>query len=270
MNFKNRVKIRKIKRRIRKVSNYFILLFILLVFIYYILLENRLDASQKSLKQQPDTNYQNINLYFSKFKKELEQGNYYSVLKALEDEPESPPEYKRLLLDTLRINFLFTYLPSLSTPEQSNNELLSLTKNTPYYLNCQVLENCYLYLFHLTSSGDIVTLFPNVEFSSSSNPVRLGEVRIPEGERWIYLNDDPGEETVIMIASRWQQVKLERLIQTYLTVSNEADEQIAKKDLLELIYEPAKISESLPGLVYTEYHFVNTKEESIAGEENYE
>ena len=252
----NRVKYRKIRKFLKKFSKYVILVCTLLVFIYYIIPEKRLNASQESHTQRPPDNK---NYYFSDYKEDLKQGNYHRVLKALNETSEKPPEFLRLLMDTLKVHFLFTYLPSHSTNKKNYDALLSLAEDSPYYLSCQIITECYLYLFQITSTDDVVMLFPCQEFSSLKNPLKIGKLRIPEGEQWIYLDDKAGEETIIIIASRWQQLKLEHLFELYKENIQMDNGQSAADDLLSFLNDQAKYADMFPGLVYTEYQFLNTE-----------
>jgi len=166
-------------------------------------------------------------------------------------------DWQSKLMDELKINFKFRYLPGRRrdiAPSSSSD--LVLTSEDPYYLKVHLSDKCYLYVFQLDSSGNLDQLFPS-KYVPTSNPVPPGPLRIPDGADWFYLDDVSGEETIYLVASRWENKKLEELIarlaaERELTLKRELIEQILSRLRLE-----KGSAKELPGLAFGEYRFLH-------------
>jgi hypothetical protein len=135
---------------------------------------------------------------------------------------------------------------------------LAVSPADTYYYSVNPTASCYLYLFQVNSSGDVLRLFPNRKYGPASNPVQPGKHRIPDGSGWLRVKAVPGTEQVFMVAARWEIPALDRL-----GGEIEAETDSAKRRKLhDLILKRLSIeegsTEKLPGLVYGTTQFTNT------------
>lgn len=75
-------------------------------------------------------------------------------------------------------------------------------------------SDCFVYILWWDSSGNVGQLFPNPKLTEGTGQVKAGETYwLPsmEGERWYVLDDQPGEETIYVIAARNRNPKIEML-----------------------------------------------------------
>ena len=77
-----------------------------------------------------------------------------------------------------------------------------LTSNDSYAIQFTLTEKVYVYI--LQDSGEkIEMLFPNEKFSRHTNPPNPWElIRVPDFGRWISLDNNPGKETIVLVASK--------------------------------------------------------------------
>jgi hypothetical protein len=165
------------------------------------------------------------------------------------------------LMDSLRIDFKFNYLPGRRQQIATRGPLdeIVLTRKDPYYLIVHSSERCYLYLFQLKSSGEWVKLFPNSKYVPTSNPVPGGPIRIPDGSDWFYLDDIPGTETLYLLASKWRQEGLENLFTQLESEENKKKKEEIMGKILSGLEREEQATGHIPGLVFAKHQFRHEK-----------
>lgn len=114
-------------------------------------------------------------------------------------------------------------------PEES----ITLTSADNYRLLLGPVEDCYVYVFQLTSSDVLVKLFPNESYSSIQNPLRREQTyHLPSEPKWFYLGENRGEERLYVVASAQQIQDLEDLYFQYSQADDEANQQEILTSLL--------------------------------------
>lgn len=86
-------------------------------------------------------------------------------------------------------------------------------------------SDCFVYIFWWDSSGNVGRLFPNPNLTEGTGEVKAGKTYwLPsmDGERWYILDDQPGEETIYVIASRTRNSKIEDLYEKLRNMSASA------------------------------------------------
>lgn len=82
-------------------------------------------------------------------------------------------------------------------------ETISLSSGDNYRLFLETSGEHHVYVFQLTSSEDLVTIYPNESFSDTPNPLIQGyEYYLPDEPKWMYLPDNTGLESLYVIASK--------------------------------------------------------------------
>lgn len=186
----------------------------------------------------------------------IQDGNYQPYFSNRADKGEKLTASFAILEDTLTIEFGYTYLPQdTHTRLASNNANATLTDLDPYHLVFRTTEECFVYVFQHTSNGSLVSLFPGEKYSSQTNPVFAGNYRLPESNRWIYLDNHPGTEEIFLVSSRWRHKKLELLLKQH------ADEPSTnnRNAILKYIDEQLTVAEKIPGLACANISFNHIK-----------
>ena len=81
-------------------------------------------------------------------------------------------------------------------------EGMVLTADDNYALYFRARQDCYLYVFQADSANILFRLFPNGEYSSLGDPVHAGtEMWIPQ-KGFLFLDNKPGKEEIMLFASR--------------------------------------------------------------------
>lgn len=118
-------------------------------------------------------------------------------------------------------------------------EPISLTAEDNYRLLLEPVGDCYVYAFQLTSSGELVKLYPNEAYSAALNPLRQGQpVYVPSQPIWLYVDGKTGQERLHVIASAQPLQALDDLYMQYSQARKPRKPQ-ALADLLECI-DPTK------------------------------
>ena len=75
--------------------------------------------------------------------------------------------------------------------------------------------HCYMYIIQLDSTGKMDPIFPSSYFSLG-NPVEPHIVySLPPENKWFYLDENTGVETIYFIASRSRRLDLEQLFSKF-------------------------------------------------------
>jgi hypothetical protein len=98
-------------------------------------------------------------------------------------------------------------------------------------------KTIYVYIWQTDSSGKVLRIFPNAEFSRMGNPVLPAQwlwlPSVRDKKRWFHLDLNPGEEEIVIVVSVAARPALENLLKR-LTVTGVADSGSNRKILREL------------------------------------
>ena len=107
----------------------------------------------------------------------------------------------------------------------------------------------YIYIWQTDSSGEVFRVFPNSDFNPQGNPVSAKtEVWLPvaKGQRqWFHLDQNPGEEEIIIVASADPLQDLEDPL-GLLSLSGVVDADTKRKIVSDLHRAQAKLSVGKP------------------------
>jgi hypothetical protein len=91
----------------------------------------------------------------------------------------------------------------------------TLTQNDNYKVMFRSNMRCYIYITQLDSTGKMDPIFPSRYFSWG-NPVEPHTLySLPLANRWFYLDENTGVETIYFIASRSRRLDLEQLFRKF-------------------------------------------------------
>ena len=90
-----------------------------------------------------------------------------------------------------------------------------LTRNDNYKAIFRCNMRCYMYIVQLDSTGKMDPIFPSKHFAWG-NPVQPHTVfSLPPENKWFYLDENTGVETIYFIASRSRRMDLEQLFRKF-------------------------------------------------------
>jgi hypothetical protein len=120
----------------------------------------------------------------------------------------------------------------------------------------------YVYIWQTDSSGEVFRVFPNSDFNPQGNPVSAKtEVWLPVAKnqrQWFHLDQNPGEEEIVIVASSDQLQELEDPL-GLLSLSGVVDADTKRKIISDLhkakaklgvgkpIQDPARVAQPSPG-----------------------
>jgi hypothetical protein len=138
----------------------------------------------------------------------------------------------------------------LNPPEETT----TLTADDNYRLILEPAEEIHAYVYQLTSSGDLVELFPNTAYGQVSNPLAARQPTVlPAEPNWFYLDDTPGEERLFVVASPKPLEGLDGLYDQYVQAADGASKREPLSALLDLFKDIA--ANDPKGAVETEFVF---------------
>jgi len=77
-----------------------------------------------------------------------------------------------------------------------------LTPNDNYRVIFTPTQNSYVYVYQIDSHGKATAVFPNPDYSASNNPVPANRAySVPPEGHWLTLDQQPGEEEIVVLAS---------------------------------------------------------------------
>jgi hypothetical protein len=132
-----------------------------------------------------------------------------------------------------------------------------------YRLALEPSRDSYLYAVQIDSWGNGAVLFPNAELSGESNPLRGGSRHwLPDGGRWLTLDERPGKETVVVVASPWPAEDVEALLARAPKGSRSASRSAGDPELFGAIWKRAVLRKDarlggLRGIAYEEMVFAH-------------
>jgi outer membrane protein OmpA-like peptidoglycan-associated protein len=78
----------------------------------------------------------------------------------------------------------------------------TLTAQDQYSVEFKTTADLNVYIYQVDSAGQMTQLFPNPKYSAVVNPVSAQVYqRLPEPGHWFYLDDNTGQEQVILLAA---------------------------------------------------------------------
>jgi hypothetical protein len=118
--------------------------------------------------------------------------------------------------------------------QRPGGEPLVLTPADDYRLLLEPGRDWHVAIFQLTASGTLVQLFPNEVYGTATNPIPAGQqVYIPAEPNWLFLDQHPGEERLVVIASPHPLTELDGLYEQYTQALGGTAEQDRLAEMLE-------------------------------------
>lgn len=115
---------------------------------------------------------------------------------------------------------------------------VSLTSEDNYRLLLDPLQDCWVYAFQVTASGELIRLYPDDRYSAAPNPLRQGRpVYVPSQPSWLYVDGEIGQERLYVVASAQPLPELDDLYVRY-SQARAPNKPQARAALLEQIDSP--------------------------------
>ncbi len=129
--------------------------------------------------------------------------------------------------EILRPGVLLTLLKCENSGETEINPGDVLTQRDRYAIRFTPETPAYVYIFQVDSQKKKERLFPNLRYSGETNPVISGKsFRIPPKGKWLWLDNNTGEEQVILIARSEPLADPEQICQ--MVIEGHLDESYSK------------------------------------------
>lgn len=98
----------------------------------------------------------------------------------------------------------------------------------------ELKKECYIYVIHNSSQGEIGLLFPE-SFGHFSGDYKLGKnYYVPKGRTWFELDKNTGKETFYLLAASERLIELEAMIGEYQSAAMEKKADLAKQIVAEI------------------------------------
>jgi len=98
----------------------------------------------------------------------------------------------------------------------------------------ELKKECYVYLIHNSSKGEIALLFPE-DVRQFSGDYKVGKnYYVPKGRGWFELDKNAGKETFYLLASSERLLELEALIGNYNSAKKDDKASVADQVLTEI------------------------------------
>ena len=145
-------------------------------------------------------------------------------------------------------------------PNKGKGEVNTLTdghflySGDAYQIIFTPTEKTYVYIFQTDSSQNVYRLFPMKSFKgvtlNNSNPVLAGQTySIPSQNKWFFLDNQMGQETIYFIATRKPQLNLEQQFQQIEIArhdNNSAELDLAQTQLFEEEIKQRAVKKTIP------------------------
>ncbi len=195
----------------------------------------------------------------------MEAGRYTDALADIEEHRKREPEKSiwagltDLMLKEMTVRLRLHYLAGGKMPiKKVQAGKLALSTSDKYYYVVDPSESCYLYLFQISSAGELRQLFPNKALSGARNPIPAGRQQIPASPGRLELKPPAGQERVIFVAARWALPELESLAkQVSQTKDTNMRQEVFRRFLARVANEKQHTGQ-LGGLVFAEASFTNS------------
>lgn len=123
---------------------------------------------------------------------------------------------------------------------ENNRELINIEKRSTlktgdqFKMMVQPKRDCYIYIVYHGSNGEIQMLFPSDYGQFSKIDKINNRYYIPQGDLWFALDENTGQETFYLLASKIKFTKLESLINRYGTSDLSDKPKIADQIIKEI------------------------------------
>lgn len=98
----------------------------------------------------------------------------------------------------------------------------------------ELKKECYIYVIHSSSQGEIGLLFPE-SFGQFSGDYKLGKnYFVPKGRTWFELDKNTGKETFYLLAASERLIELEAMIGEYQSAATDKKADLAKQIVAEI------------------------------------
>lgn len=79
----------------------------------------------------------------------------------------------------------------------------TLTQRDNYAIEFTPKTSAHVYIYQIDSMNNLTQIFPNPQFSQSSNHVEPGRLyRVPDLGKWLFLDESKGKEHIVVIAQK--------------------------------------------------------------------
>jgi hypothetical protein len=142
-------------------------------------------------------------------------------------------------------------------PGTETEGVLELGSGDRYRLALEANRDCWVYAVQVDSWGSATVLFPNPRFSEETNPVRSARrYWVPDGERWLALDRQPGKETIVVVAAPWPSEDLEALFARLPSGKGDDADVVAAIQERSALRKAARLR-GLRGVAYEEIAFAH-------------
>lgn len=155
----------------------------------------------------------------------------------MEEPPEKGPSRGLMTLNRLHFQFQRSDLTVVQAVDLQAHpdKKVRLSTSDNYRLLLEPADECYLYLFQLTSSDKLIQLFPDSVVSPDPNPLPAGqESYLPALPNWFYLDQTPGKEQIYVLASPEPLPELEERYVRYRPTAESAGQPDLLTELLQI------------------------------------
>lgn len=115
--------------------------------------------------------------------------------------PKGPQGANGAEVPPIQVHWTLTGLCGSYMKDETLHDGAVLYSGDKFQVRFQAVSDCYVYLIHFGPDGRAMSLFPHPKIKMT-NFCRGGiEYVVPEGDQWYTLDDNPGVETVYLVAS---------------------------------------------------------------------
>ena len=126
--------------------------------------------------------------------------------------------------DVPNVNFEWAFGALIGTDKQfvsiTHDTVLNSTEEIKMMVKLN--KDCYVYLIHYGSQGEVDLLFPYTLGQLQSDYSSEKNYYVPKGRNWIVLDKNPGKEIFFLVASSERLLDLEAKVGEYLGVTDDA------------------------------------------------
>ena len=121
-----------------------------------------------------------------------------------------------------------------------DKKFVSVTKDTSLKTGDEIkmlvelTKECYIYVIHYGSKGEVDLLFPYSTKQFTDDYETSKNYYIPRGRTWIQLDKNPGKEVFYLVASTDRMIALEGMLASYGTAVGVTKDSLAKNIVQEI------------------------------------
>ncbi|MDH3602652.1 MAG: DUF4384 domain-containing protein, partial [Candidatus Tectomicrobia bacterium] len=141
------------------------------------------------------------------------------ALQCTEDPDNGVLDLHRQMTQDLRLTIALHHTATIAPPPSgsqaaSAEHIVVLGSGDGFQFDITPNDAAFLYVYHVEPRGALMQLFPNAESSPVRNPLAIEQpFRLPRGDQWFILDQNPGLERVYFVASRWPSRDLEAVLE---------------------------------------------------------